>query len=61
MADSHVDPKGHVNFNKNYITKKTIEHHNVAKKVPRAFKKSIQTVQKFPNGQADFLRYNCVF
>ena len=23
MADSHVDPKGHVNHNKNYITKKT--------------------------------------
>ena len=22
MADSHVDPKGHVNLNKNYITKK---------------------------------------
>ena len=24
MADSHVDPKGHVSNNKNYITKKTI-------------------------------------
>ena len=24
MADSHVDPKGHVNFNKNYITKKKV-------------------------------------
>ena len=22
MADSHVDPKGHESFNKNYITKK---------------------------------------
>ena len=24
MADSHVDPKGHVNCNKNYITKKLL-------------------------------------
>ena len=24
MADSHVDPKGHVTVNKNYTTKKTI-------------------------------------
>ena len=24
MADSHVDPEGHVNLNKNYITKKVL-------------------------------------
>ena len=28
MADSHVDPKGHENNNKNYITKKIIDLKN---------------------------------
>ena len=38
----------------------TIEHHKISKKVPKAFKKSIQTVEKYRTGLAYFLNQNSV-
>ena len=38
----------------------TIEHHKISKKVPTAFKKSIQTVEKYRTRLSNFLKENSV-